>query len=83
MPKKKKDDTFVLTATPEMQRQAKIATKIYRFCKESDVELSASLEELLRMLQVPLVMQSILARFLEVKKIFSAEIDAFFHVCEK
>jgi len=66
-----------------MQNEAKIAAVIYRMCIENNVKLSPRLNELVHLLQMPLVAQSMLVRLMEVKRIFSTEIDAFFKVSKK
>lgn len=66
------------TAAALRHWDAKTAAEILRACKEKGVELPVHFEDLFKMLQVPEIAQSMLARFVEVKIIFKTRIKEYF-----
>jgi len=76
--KQKKRKSIQLTAPDAFQWASKTAAEIIRVCKENDVELSPQYEKLIKLLQVPEVERSMLARLLEIERIFNDEITEFF-----
>ncbi len=77
--KKEENVIFLNTASAIRYWDANKASEIYRACEEKGVELTEQFEELLKLLQVPEIAQSMFSRFLEVKIIFSPQIKEFFN----